>query len=240
MKGELYLTFGKNQITLGKNSFFLLMPQTDMTFRPNPRNPGQHYWVSFQGSLASEMIQMTGLTENKPYGTLDKRMTTKTFNAIYHALFCREMGNNHIFSFYETFYYLTNVVYLSVQQEKTPKENLHKSHGHINNALEYINKYYTNPDLSIVEVAQKLGLHEHYLSRIFKKETSTTFVQYLTQKRIDAAIKLMAEGMKSVSDIAYSVGFKEPFYFSSVFKKYHLVSPSEHIKNLAAKTKTEN
>lgn len=237
-KGELYLTFGKNQVRLGKNSFFLLMPKTDISFQPNPSNPGHHYWVSFQGSLSSEFMKMTGLTENTPYGTLDKKVAIKTFNALHRALFCKELGNNYTFSFYETFYFLANVVYLSLQSTPPHKENSHKPHGYVNSALNYINNHYTDPDLSIVKVSYELGLHERYLSRIFRKETSTTFVQFLTQKRIDAAIKLMADGVKSVSDIAYSVGFKDPFYFSSVFKKYHLISPSEHIKQLSQKNKT--
>lgn len=230
--GEIFLTFGSNRIKIGKNNFFLLSPQLDITFESNPLKPAIHYWVSFSGHLASQYIHLMGFTDERPYGLLDKASTTKVFNILFQTLQQNENKKEKLFLFYEHFFFLCSIVQQSIQPKVDTDNQEYKSHRHVNRTIEYINSNYQNPNLSISEVANHLGLHVHYLSRIFKSETSVTFVEYLTTKRIETAIDLIAKGMTSVSDIAYAVGFKDPLYFSTVFRKYNLISPSQHIKKM--------
>lgn len=58
------------------------------------------------------------------------------------------------------------------------------------------------------------------MSQLFKKETGTTFVHYVTQLRMKEAIRLLQTTNKSTAEISALVGFNDYFYFLKTFKKY--------------------
>lgn len=86
-------------------------------------------------------------------------------------------------------------------------------------------------EINIKEVAEKLYITESYLSRLFKKETGYTFVDYLTRYRIKKAIELLKDTTIKIYEVAELVGFKDSRYFSSIFKKYVGITPTELTKH---------
>jgi two-component system response regulator YesN len=66
---------------------------------------------------------------------------------------------------------------------------------------------------------------------MFKKETGTSFVNYLTATRLEEAVKLLNTTDDKTYMIAEKVGYPEANYFSYVFKKQFGVSPSKYRKN---------
>ncbi|GMQ64716.1 response regulator [Vallitalea sp. AN17-2] len=87
------------------------------------------------------------------------------------------------------------------------------------------NDYYN--DVNIKDVAEKLYITESYLSRLFKKETGYTFVDYLTRYRCKKAIQLLQEENIKIYQVAELVGFNDSRYFSSIFKKYVGITPTQ-------------
>jgi two-component system response regulator YesN len=63
---------------------------------------------------------------------------------------------------------------------------------------------------------------------MFSQEVGQTFVEYLTRKRIGEAKRMLRQTVKRSSEIAFAVGFKDPHYFSFVFKKVLGCTPSEY------------
>jgi two-component system response regulator YesN len=99
--------------------------------------------------------------------------------------------------------------------------------GLIRQANEFIEQHYADPDLSLNEVAALVNLSASYFSVVFSQETGHTFKEYLTDIRISKAKELLRmTGLRS-ADIAYQVGYNDPHYFSSVFKKHTGLSPIE-------------
>lgn len=94
------------------------------------------------------------------------------------------------------------------------------------NAIKIIEKDYFK-EVNIKEVADNLFITESYLSRLFKKETGYTFVDYLTRFRIKKAIQLLQDDSIKIYQVAELVGFKDSRYFSSIFKKYINLTPTE-------------
>ena len=125
---------------------------------------------------------------------------------------------------------------LSLSSDTHPLKKAKENKNYIEHAIEIINNSYSNPYLSIKDVAKELFLHENYFSKIFKVDTGLTFSSYLSRFRIEMSLALIQEGNTSITKIAYAVGFLDPLYFSKVFKKYNLCTPSEHI----AKTKQKD
>jgi two-component system, response regulator YesN len=97
-------------------------------------------------------------------------------------------------------------------------------------AKDFINVNYSKPSISLNSVAQHVALSPNHFSAIFSNETKETFIEYLTKIRINHAKKLLLETEKKLSDISYDVGYNEPQYFSYIFKKNMLVSPSDYRK----------
>lgn len=78
------------------------------------------------------------------------------------------------------------------------------------------------------EVAQLCGLNVATFSRHFKKEHETTFRGYVVNFRICKARELLQNPNAMVTDIAYSVGFNDPSYFTRMFRRIVGVSPSHY------------
>lgn len=94
-------------------------------------------------------------------------------------------------------------------------------------ALRYIEDNY-DKDLSLAAVAKTAYVTPNYLSRVFKEEMNTNFVDWLNQLRIEKAKDLLTfTGLKAY-EIAEKVGYKDYKYFSAMFKKLTGYSPKDY------------
>ncbi len=96
--------------------------------------------------------------------------------------------------------------------------------------LAYIHQNY-NRDLSLEDVAGAVYISPCYLSRIFKQTQGLNFIDYLTSVRLENAKHLLRTTSESIAEIAKKVGYRDPKYFSRVFKKYEGCSPGEYRKS---------
>lgn len=94
----------------------------------------------------------------------------------------------------------------------------------------YIEKHYNNPNLSLTEIADSIGISQTYLTRLLKQELGVSFVDFLTQVRIKKALMLMQDPNIKVYEVAELVGYSSQHYFSNVFKKYFNMSPLDYRK----------
>lgn len=108
------------------------------------------------------------------------------------------------------------------------KESDYQSSRVLRRALEYVDKNYEKESISLNEVASEVKVSANYLSAIFSQNQQKTFVEYVTGKRMEKAKKLLKTTDKSSSEIALQVGYKDPHYFSFVFKKTQGVSPRDY------------
>jgi YesN/AraC family two-component response regulator len=100
----------------------------------------------------------------------------------------------------------------------------------IEKSREYIRLHYAEGSISLNSVAEFVGLSPNHFSTVFSQETGETFIEYLTRTRLAKAGEMLKSTRAKSSEIAYSVGYSDPHYFSYVFKKNIGVSPSEFRK----------
>lgn len=81
---------------------------------------------------------------------------------------------------------------------------------------------------SIEQLAAELSVSQRYLSDTLKKETGKTSTEHLQLYLIDAAKDILLNPNKTISEVAYELGFEYPPYFSRLFKKKAGMSPSEY------------
>lgn len=83
-------------------------------------------------------------------------------------------------------------------------------------------------DISLGSVACEMKVSANYLSSAFSQSMERTFTEYITEKRMDRAKKLLLETELTSAEIATEVGYKDAHYFSFVFKKTAGISPREY------------
>ena len=81
---------------------------------------------------------------------------------------------------------------------------------------------------SIEQIAERLSVSQRYLSDTLKKETGKTSTEHLQFFLIDEAKNILLDPNKTISEVAYALGFEYPHYFSRLFKKKEGISPSEY------------
>ncbi|MFH1855952.1 MAG: AraC family transcriptional regulator [Candidatus Omnitrophota bacterium] len=106
-------------------------------------------------------------------------------------------------------------------------------------ALVYINENYHHRDISLGMVAKEVFLSHFYFSHLFKRELKMTFIDYLTQVRLESAKKLLKNLKLNVNQVAYAVGYQDPNYFSKVFKRNLKMTPHEYRTRIVKNKITE-
>ena len=98
----------------------------------------------------------------------------------------------------------------------------------------YLSTYFESGQLqekgtpSIEQVANEMGVSQRYLSDTLKKDTGKTTTEHLQLHLINEAKNILLHPQKSISDVAYELGFEYPTYFSRLFKKIEGLSPSQY------------
>lgn len=101
----------------------------------------------------------------------------------------------------------------------------------VTKSLEYIEKHFSR-DINLDEVAKSVNVSPYYFSKLFKEETGTNFIEYLTNLRIETAKRLLKERNLSIKEICIESGYSNPNYFSRIFKKWTGITPTEFRENL--------
>lgn len=107
-------------------------------------------------------------------------------------------------------------------------QNIHVKEE-IQSALNYIEKNFQN-GVTLEEVAEYVHLSPFYLSKLFKKELNIKFVSYVTERKMEKAKELLESTGMPVINIALELNYREPNYFSKVFKKHIGMTASEYRK----------
>lgn len=107
----------------------------------------------------------------------------------------------------------------------------------LNRAMYYVQGNYDKP-LQLTDVADFCRISSGYLSRLFSEHLGFSFIDYLTSVRMKVAEELLIENRCSVKEIAYSVGYQDPNYFSRIFRKQKGISPTSYLQEHSYGKKT--
>lgn len=105
----------------------------------------------------------------------------------------------------------------------------------LDKARAYIAKHYADENISLSEVANHVNVSPNYFSTIFSRETGESFIKYLTDVRMEKAKELLCCSDLRCAEIGFAVGYKDPHYFSYLFKKTQNCSPIQYRNTWGAK-----
>lgn len=98
----------------------------------------------------------------------------------------------------------------------------------------YIDQHYKET-LTLEGVAGQFNLSSYYVSKLFKAQFHISFIEYVTDVRMKKAKELIRDVSVPLKEIAITLGYRDPNYFSRVFKKTTGYSPSEYRKDYQQK-----
>ncbi|MBD0384772.1 response regulator transcription factor [Paenibacillus sedimenti] len=115
-----------------------------------------------------------------------------------------------------------------INSQKQPAVG-HKHKMAVEFMLQYIHEHYPR-DITLEELAGQLFISKNYLNQLFKKVTGESFMNYVIRVRLEKAKALLLEGNLLIYEVAEKVGYQNVPYFSTLFKKYCGVNPSDLLK----------
>lgn len=101
---------------------------------------------------------------------------------------------------------------------------------YITASQEYIESHYSNPDLSLEEIAESLKIAPNYLSTIFSKNLGIKLFEYVNEYRLEKSIDLLLHTDKTVNDISIECGFGSSRNYIRIFKKHKDNTPGAYRK----------
>lgn len=122
---------------------------------------------------------------------------------------------------YQLFIYITSYV--------KPQNSIDYSNHIVRATKEYLELHYAD-DISLEDMAEHVNISPQYFSKLIKKTTGFNFIDWLSMLRVKKAKELLNNSNLTVKEVCFLVGYKDPNYFSRIFKKRIGITPSEYVK----------
>ncbi|MCS7459524.1 AraC family transcriptional regulator [Paenibacillus doosanensis] len=213
---------------LGPGDSFLIEPGKLISYQADEEEPWFYRWIAFEGPMAAAMLQQIGLSSQQPVVHTGRK---RSVGVLYHhvqTVFQSRMIHANLKA--NGYLHLLLAEYAeALQPGQRSSPQLTSSGEHIvQQAIHYLSAQYAEP-ITIELMAEALGYNRAYLSTLFKRHTGLTPVTFLLRLRTDKARLLLRERPElTVEQIASSVGFHDPLYFSKQFKRIYGLSPTDY------------
>lgn len=222
-----------NEYRVKEGQAFLIYPNMPINYMADADDPWEFCWVGFNGTDARILMNATAFTPQQPVITLKNReQMLELLLDVYNV-----RGNlpHEIIAMTGRLYSL--VSFLIQENQGTLPRRSRSGADQVQRACEYIASHYAS-GVTVREIAEHLGVCRSQLYRIFMQTTSMSPQKYLTEFRIRQACNLLAKQSCTIKEVAYSVGFDDPLYFSTVFKASIGQTPSQYAALLKSEGKT--
>ena len=122
--------------------------------------------------------------------------------------------------------YITDIISRAIRYRDSVATN--KYRDIVDQAIKYIEENHADVELSLNQLASHVNVSPNHLSTIFSQQTGQTFIKYLTEYRMNKAKELLRCTNMRSSEISEAVGYKDPHYFSYMFKKTVGMTPTNY------------
>lgn len=229
LKGSGIYKVDGQSYELSEGDAFLSLPHRIIYYEASQDDPWEYTWISFDGIKAKDYLVLTSLDDTKPITHIEPYK----LELIRHSVMeLKELQTKFPVSELLETSHLYKVLGLLQKDKEAINITNSVKESYIKCALEFITMNYSS-SINCEKIANHVGIHRKYLTKLFNVYLEVTPQQYLIKFRMDKASKLLKETNLTVSEISYSVGYKDPGVFSKTFKRLNHVPPMmfrQHIK----------
>lgn len=226
ISGKGFFERGSKKWQLEQDMCFLIHPNEVTYYKADEEDPWHYVWIGFNGARASELLRKCGFSIEKPCLTYSLKSEFDISHHILGMLNHRTFEDSSVLWQMGQLYILlseltrNNELVHSGTHVKTTKE------VYVHKTIEFMLNNYSH-EITICDVANYVGLDRSYFFAIFKELMQLSPKEFLTELRVKRAKELMLSTGLNFYEIAFSVGYKDPFLFSKTIKKYTGLSPSQ-------------
>lgn len=202
---------------------FMIFPDQINTYIADEELPWEYVWIEFDGLRAREVIEMAGLSKDKPvyrarYGELREDMMNE-------MLYIAQNKDESPFHLIGHLYLFIDLLVRSSSGRNIRKGNKLRDF-YIHEALHFVEKNFQN-DISVEDMAEVCGINRSYFGKVFKEALGKTPQEFLINYRMVKAAELLKLTKLSVGDISNAVGYENQLHFSRAFKSVYGKSPRD-------------
>ncbi|HWT73207.1 MAG TPA: AraC family transcriptional regulator [Mobilitalea sp.] len=202
---------------------FLIYPGITTFYAADDQDPWEYCWIGFDGYEVNSILQNCDLSQTSLIFTDHNNSSLwEDFMALINV-YSQHQGNEY------TYLGLLYRCFSQMYQYTKASEKL-QLESYMRKALDYIHHNYTY-DIKITDIAQILSIDRTYLYKLFMLYRNTSPQQYLIEYRLKIAQKLLRESDLSVTEVAYSCGFKDASSFNKHFKNHFHTTPMKYRSN---------
>ncbi|OQP38804.1 AraC family transcriptional regulator [Niastella yeongjuensis] len=222
--GAGWYQIGDKKQEVGPNQFFILPQNVEHAYGSDDDNPWSIYWIHFGGESLPQMNSLIAVQKHfKPFYIKSSGEIITMFSRMYKALELGYSTDNLIFANLSLPHFLSLFIYNSKHTTVSPNDKLDV----VDSAILYMQEH-INENISLQDLSSHYNYSASRFSSLFKQKTGYAPIDYFIQMKMQKASQQLDFSSSSVKDIALSMGFDDPYYFSKRFRKIIGLSPKQY------------
>lgn len=207
--------------TVEAGSVLAVFPGVGHSYRPDPRTGWEERWVGFRGPAADSLRSSGFHVPERPFFQVGVQ---EALLSIFSDIFATVGEQAPYYQFRAGALIL---LLLSEVIGRTRSLEQHDEARALVERAKHLMRERVRASLSMDELAESLGVGRDRLYELFKSYTGMTPLRYFTHLKVNEAKVLLSVPGTAVKEVAFSLGFDDPYYFSRLFKKNTGVAPSD-------------
>jgi AraC family transcriptional regulator, arabinose operon regulatory protein len=209
---------------VGPNEFFILPQNVEHAYGSDGDHPWSIYWIHFGGDALAAFNNVQAVQQHfKPAHIKTSNEIISIFTKIYKTLELGYSIDNLLFSNMCLSHFLTLFIYNMRHFETTDTAKL----DCVDSAILYMQEH-INENISLGDLSRHYNYSVSRFSNLFKHKTGYAPIDYFLQMKMQKACQQLDFTGLSIKEIAFSMGFDDPYYFSKRFRTIIGVSPKKY------------
>lgn len=224
----VYITRGRGVFSTRGTDFpveegcvLAVFPGVRHSYRPDPRTGWDEYWVGFRGSAADELRRAEFHVPERPFFNVGRQ---EAILAVFEDIFAAVEKQDPFYQFRAGALILLLLAEIHGRVRKAEQPTDSES---LVERAKFLMRENVRSALSVESIGERLGVGEARFSPTFREYTGLTPYQYFIQLKINEAKRLLDGNDVAVKEVAFALGFDDPYYFSRLFKKKTGIAPRD-------------
>lgn len=209
---------------IGPNEFFILPQNVEHSYGSSAEHPWSIYWIHFGGDSLPQLNEVHAVQKHfKPFYIKNNGDIISLFSKIYKALELGYSIDNLLFANMCLSHFLALFIYNSRHYTVASSDKP----DCVDSAILYMQEQ-INENISLNDLSKQYNYSVSRFSNLFKQKTGYAPIDYFVQMKMQKACQQLDFSDRSVKDIAFSMGFDDPYYFSKRFRTIIGMSPKKY------------